>query len=134
MNAVSKTAGQNKRPAAAPLSAAAAEVERIRDCIARQYHPETIILFGSAASGRAGEGSDIDLLIIKRTNKPYFDRVLEVRRAIDTSRPVDILVLTPQEYEQALAEKRYLIVEEILPKGRTIYERPRTRRRRSRVA
>lgn len=111
-----------------------AEARRVCDRIARRYSPDKIILFGSVATGRAGEDSDIDLLVIKRTKKPYFDRVLEVRRAAATRRPLDVFVLTPPEFQQAIAERRYLLVKEILPKGRTIYERPRTRSRRSRVA
>ncbi len=131
---MSSTAREHHRRLASPRFTLSAEVARVRDSIVDQYDPDRIILFGSAATGAAREDSDIDLLIIKRTRKPYFDRVLDVRRAIDSPRRLDVFVLTPREYERAIAEKRYLIVEEILPKGRIIYERPRARRRRSRAA
>lgn len=110
------------------------DVGRIRDLIVRTYHPEKIILYGSAASGAARADSDIDLLIVKETSEPYFERVLKVQRALAAERTTDIIVLTPREYDTAIAENRYFLVKEILPKGETIYERSRTPRRRSRVA
>jgi predicted nucleotidyltransferase len=112
----------------------AEDIAYVRDAIVRSYKPEKIILFGSAASDQPREDSDLDLLIVKRTRKPYFDRVLEVCRAIHIWRSTDIIVLTPKELGQALLDNRYLLTKEILPKGKVIYERPRTQGRRSRVA
>jgi len=109
-------------------------VAGLRDQIARTYDPETIVLFGSTATGTARPDSDIDLLIIKNTKQPYFDRILELRRSINTARRIDAIVLTPQEYDRAIEENRYFLVKEILPNGLKIYERPRARHRRSRVA
>jgi predicted nucleotidyltransferase len=110
------------------------DIAYVRDRIVETYQPDKIVLFGSAATASARADSDLDLLVIKRTTAPYFDRVLEVRRALHLSRPVDVLVLTPEEYEKALADNRYLLTKEILPKGKVIYERPGTLRRRSGVA
>jgi len=117
-----------------PMGTLAEDIEYVRDRIVRAYRPEKIILFGSAASDRAREDSDLDLLIIKRTRKKYFDRVLEVIRAIHLWRSTDIFVLTPKEYDQALADNRYFLVEEILKHGKVIYERSESPRGRSRVA
>jgi predicted nucleotidyltransferase len=111
-----------------------ADIDRIRDKIVRDYAPEKIILFGSAAAGNARPDSDVDLLIVKRTSAPYFDRVLKVRRALAHERTIDIIVLTPAELEEAVRDNRYLVTQEILPKGVVLYERSRPRRRRSRVA
>ncbi len=99
------------------------EVAGLRGQIAERYDPETIVLFGSTATGHARPDSDIDLLIIKRTTKPYFDRIIELRRAIDTPRRVDAIVLTPQEYDRAIEENGYFLVKEILPTGQIVYQR-----------
>ena len=115
-------------------SSLSAEVRRVRDRIVETYSPERIILFGSHATGTALPDSDIDLLIIKRTRKPYLDRLLAVRLTLDWRTRADVMVLTPEELENAISEDRYFMVKEILPKGRVIYERPRTRRRHPRVA
>jgi uncharacterized protein len=45
--------------------------DRIQDfitAIAREFHPERIILFGSHARGDAGPDSDVDLLVLMRGN------------------------------------------------------------------
>jgi predicted nucleotidyltransferase len=102
--------------------------------LVRRYRPEKIVIFGSAAAGTADADSDIDLLIIKQTEDGYFDRVSKVHRLLDTSQPLDIFVLTPQELEKAVTENRYFVVEEILKKGRVIYERQSLRRGRQGMA
>ena len=123
-----------RRTEVRPMGTLAEDIEYVRDRIVRAYRPEKIILFGSTASDRAGEDSDLDLLIIKRTRKKYFDRVLQVVRSLKTWRPVDVFVLTPKEYDKRLADNRYFLVEEILKHGKVIYEHPKGPRGRSRVA
>jgi predicted nucleotidyltransferase len=91
--------------------------------LVRRYRPEKVILFGSAAAGTADADSDIDLLIIKQTDDGYFDRLGKVRRLLDTWQPLDVFVLTPSELQKVVAENRYFVVEEILRKGRVVYER-----------
>ncbi|MCS6951165.1 MAG: nucleotidyltransferase domain-containing protein, partial [bacterium] len=59
--------------------------------LVESYAPQKIILFGSYASGRAREDSDIDLLIVKDTQQPHLDRWREVKRLLrDRSRRVSI--------------------------------------------
>jgi predicted nucleotidyltransferase len=50
------------------------EMQRIVTQISHKYSPEKIILFGSLASGRAADASDIDLLVIKKTDKNPWQR------------------------------------------------------------
>lgn len=56
-------------------------LETLEDVVERRverYEPDRIILFGSHASGRAAEDSDIDLLVVKETNRRPIDRRVEV--------------------------------------------------------
>lgn len=99
------------------------EVFKITSQIVRGYNPEKIILFGSRASGKVQKGSDIDLLIIKDTNERYWDRVRKVIDSFDSWHPVDLFVLTPQELDRAISENRFMLTEEILPKGKVLYEK-----------
>jgi len=55
-------------------------VSQIVDKIVIEYQPKKIILFGSYAYGEPNEDSDIDLLIIKNTDKRPIDRWIEVKR------------------------------------------------------
>lgn len=54
-----------------------AESACILPIIIKKYKPEKIILFGSLATGKVHEWSDIDLAIIKETPLNYFERLLE---------------------------------------------------------
>jgi|FLYL01.1.fsa_nt_gi predicted nucleotidyltransferase len=99
------------------------DIAYVRDRIVEAYRPEKIILFGSAASGDAREDSDLDLLIIKRTEEPYFKRIREVNHAIHLWRSTDIIVLTPEEVDKGIRDNRFFLTKEVLAKGRVIYER-----------
>ena len=93
------------------------------DRILKGYKPKKVILFGSYAYGEPTEDSDIDLLIIKNTDKRPIDRWLEVKRLLrDISRilPVSPLIYTEKEIEQRLAIKDFFI-EEIFEKGEVLY-------------
>jgi len=75
-----------------------AEIDRIVRRIVDRFRPDRIVLFGSRAEGRAAPDSDADLLIVWRTDLPFYQRPPEIRRAI---RPhhlsLDLIVLTPEE-------------------------------------
>ena len=87
------------------------------------YDPERIILFGSHATGRAQEGSDIDLLILKESDRPPLDRRIEVERILsDRLVPLDLLVYTPQEVWDLYAAGSPFL-EEVLGYGRVLYMR-----------
>ena len=101
-----------------------AVVNKIRD----EYAPEKIVIFGSHASGQPTDDSDLDILVIRATEKRELDRVREVS-AILTPRdmPVDIFVKTPEEIERGLAEGNTFL-SSILSTGKVVYERERSQR------
>lgn len=85
----------------------------------KTYQPEKIILFGSYAYGKATQDSDVDLLVIKRTTKPFLERQKQVHLLLRTTTAVDVFVLTPKEFEKA---KNYnLFIKEAVETGRIIY-------------
>jgi predicted nucleotidyltransferase len=89
-----------------------------------QLQPEKIILFGSYAYGHPTPDSDVDLLVIMETTDPPTERFMKVARLLRPRLfPVDILVYTPQEIEEAL-EHHNIFIREIYTKGITLYERP----------
>jgi len=85
------------------------EIERINKQIIKMYSPEKIILFGSLARGEPKEDSDIDILVIKQSSKSKFDRVCELRRMLDYSIPLDLLVYTPEEIHTAMQQENDFI-------------------------
>jgi predicted nucleotidyltransferase len=91
--------------------------------IVQRLRPEKIILFGSYAYGAPTPDSDVDLLIIADLTGSAKERYLTVSDLLyPRPFPVDILVKTPQEVEQALQAGDFF-VREIVTKGRVVYER-----------
>lgn len=61
-----------------------------------------MILFGSRARGDHHEGSDVDLVLIKKTNRRFTDRIGEVLRLYTGKEPLEPLIYTPQEWKEML--------------------------------
>lgn len=97
-------------------------LDKILKSLKKKYNPEKIILFGSLASGKVGEWSDIDLLIVKNTRKNALERKKEVDNICDVNIAFDPIIFTPQEVKERLRWKDYFI-QEILNKGKLLYER-----------
>ena len=95
-------------------------LDRILEALKAHYHPEQVIVFGSLASGEIDEDSDIDLLIVKDTDKRFWDRIREVISICDYNVGVDFLVYTPDELSDA-AKNNPFVRDEILLKGKVIY-------------
>ena len=98
------------------------ELERIVQAIRDEYAPEKIVLFGSLATENVHEWSDIDLLVIKQTDKRPIDRTMELASLIKPKIGIDLFVYTPEEYELLLKE-RYSFILNILKTGKTVYEK-----------
>ena len=99
------------------------ELHRIMEILIREHEPEKLILFGSAAQGEIHEWSDLDLVVIKRTDKPLLERIEEVLRLVRPKVGLDVLVYTPEEMEDLIAERRGFVLDEIIYKGAVAYER-----------
>jgi predicted nucleotidyltransferase len=98
------------------------ELQRLIEILRREVDPERIILFGSLATGEIGPWSDIDLVIVMRTDQPFIERLHTIRRLLQPRVATDLLVYTPEEFEQ-LARERPFVREEILAKGVLLYAR-----------
>lgn len=85
----------------------------------KAYQPQKIILFGSRATGTSSEDSDYDIVLVKDTNQPFHERVIEARRLLRTTMPVDLFVFTPIELEKN--KTRNLLIAEILSTGKVVY-------------
>jgi predicted nucleotidyltransferase len=101
------------------------ELHRMVETLIREYEPEKLILFGSAAQGELHEWSDLDLVVIKRTDKPLLERIEEVLRLVRPKVGLDVLVYTPEEMESLIGERRVFVLDEIIYKGAVAYERRR---------
>jgi predicted nucleotidyltransferase len=91
--------------------------------IVEKLDPEKIVLFGSYAYGEPNQDSDVDLFIIQETTLRHAERTVEVSELIlPRPFPIDIIVKTPAEVDDALRRKDFFI-SEIVDSGRILYER-----------
>ena len=75
-----------------------------------------IVLFGSLAEGRAVPNSDADVLILlKKDDRPIFDRISEYLEKFDIGFPVEVFPYTVDE--------RNPIVENALKRGIVLFKR-----------
>jgi HEPN domain-containing protein/predicted nucleotidyltransferase len=103
-----------------------ATLEAIVERLVTGYDPDRIILFGSHAAGDARGDSDVDLLIVKQTDKRPIDRRIEVERLLgDRSIPLDMIVYTPEELRRLFAAGSPF-VEAVIEHGRVLYMRKAT--------
>ncbi len=94
--------------------------------IAQEFHPERIVLFGSQARGAAGEGSDVDLLVILPFEGKPAAKAAEIRLKVRPGFPVDLIVRTPEKVRERLAMGDTFL-REILQTGTVLYEADHSR-------
>lgn len=91
--------------------------------IVKACDPEKIILFGSHATGHAGPGSDVDLLVVTRKGETKRRQAGILYQALwNVGVPKDIVVVRPEEFERY----RDVVGTVIYPaarEGRVLYER-----------
>ena len=102
------------------------DIEKLVGEIARQFKPDRIVLFGSHANGTATADSDVDLLVVMPTPKRCMDQAIEIRRALSHTFGLDLLVRTPQQVEERVAQGDFFLTE-ILATGAVLYERAHAR-------
>ena len=101
--------------------------DRLREVIVSRIvsvaKPEKIILFGSRARGTAHPDSDIDLLVIARSDQPRYRRAAPIYGALsDILAPMDILVYSPQEVEEWTAVPQAFVTTAVR-QGTVLYEK-----------
>lgn len=94
----------------------------VKEALVSKYHPEKIILFGSLAKGKVSEATDIDLLIVKETQKPYNDRLRDVVSICDYNVGIDFMIYNPEELKE-LSKTNSFVRNEIIKKGEVIYDK-----------
>jgi len=114
----------NKRRVRRPASGALIPHRRIHaycQAVARQFHPQKILLFGSYAYGRPTAHSDVDLLVILPFHGNDVSKAIQIRSRFDTPFPLDLLVRKPDFIARRLRE-RDMFIELVMTRGRVLYE------------
>jgi predicted nucleotidyltransferase len=98
-----------------------AEIEALALEIAREFHPDRIVLFGSHAYGRPRADSDVDLLVLMPFEGKSVSKACEILRKTQPRFGVDLLVRRPEDVERRLALGDFFL-REVMEKGRVLYE------------
>jgi len=96
------------------------ELDRAVRLLRDEYGASVVLLFGSAATSTIHEWSDLDLVVIKETERRFLDRIKDVIALVQPRVGMDIIIYTPQEFAQLIKERAF-VREEILAKGKVLY-------------
>ena len=100
------------------------KLQQVTRRIVEVFDPQRIIVFGSYAYGQPTSDSDVDLLIVMESNERPATRATQVSKLLRPRPfPMDIMVRTPEEIQQRLEMGDYFI-QEIIERGKLLYERP----------
>jgi predicted nucleotidyltransferase len=91
--------------------------------IVDRFHPQKIVLFGSYAYGQPHPESDIDLLVIMKTDLRESQQALQIRQYLNPLFGLDILVYPPAKIKQRLSWGDSFL-REIIERGIILYESP----------
>jgi predicted nucleotidyltransferase len=81
---------------------------------------EKIILFGSLSGGKVHRSSDIDLVVVRESDQRFLDRLDELYQAVKPNYGIDLLVYTPEEFEEMSVTNPFL--KRAVKEGRLLYE------------
>jgi predicted nucleotidyltransferase len=96
-------------------------IEAYCRAVAREFHPQKIVLFGSYAYGNPTADSDVDLLVILPFRGNDISKAVQIRSRFDTPFPMDLIVRKPDFIAERLRE-RDMFIELVMKRGRVIYE------------
>jgi len=96
-------------------------VDEIVERIVNDFDPKMVVIFGSVANRTAKNGSDLDIFVVMDTELSYYRRAPAIlRKLLDVPIPMDILVVTPEEFE-ANKDNDISFMSEILKTGKVAY-------------
>ena len=61
---------------------------------------ERVVLFGSYARGKANLRTDLDLIVVMASQRPFLERMAELYGRLKAGIDLDFLVYTPKEWEK----------------------------------
>ena len=96
-------------------------VDTVVDRIVNDFDPRLVVVFGSVANRTAKDDSDLDIFVVMDTELSYHRRATAIHlKLLDISLPMDIIAVTPEEYE-ANKDNEASFMSEILSTGKVVY-------------
>ncbi len=98
------------------------EISSLVKPILQKYQIQKAILFGSFAKGRQTQKSDVDLILIQKTEERYFKRFEGILSDLYTKirgRDIEGFIYTPEEMTR-IGDR--IFIKQALQEGKVIYE------------
>lgn len=90
----------------------------VRTILARHEHLfRRAYVYGSVTRGRQDAGSDVDLVLVRETSLPFFDRLREVFDLVDELGRADLLIYTEEEVSRLRGEPGRYFLKDIFASG-----------------
>lgn len=74
-------------------------------------------VYGSVVRGQQEEWSDVDLVLVRNTERGFFDRIREVMAMVSELGAVDLLIYTPDELKELVEKRKNAFLADVLAKG-----------------
>jgi predicted nucleotidyltransferase len=74
-------------------------------------------VFGSVARGEADEASDVDVVLVRETQREFFDRIRDVFDLVFALGRADMLIYTPQELAELTGEEPSFFLQNVVREG-----------------
>ena len=112
------------QPVKLPRRLARNQIKILCSEIAREFHPDKIVLFGSHAYGDPRPESDVDLLVVMPfEGSPFRQAAVILGHVVQAVgiMPLDLLVRTSQQVQERM-QMGDGFMREIIERGRVMYE------------
>jgi predicted nucleotidyltransferase len=94
------------------------DLNEVRSCLSLHRHLfEEAYLYGSVACGAEDEHSDVDLVLIRDTSLPFFDRIREVFDLVFALGRADLMIYTDRERWEILDGPGRYFMKDVFQKG-----------------
>jgi len=97
------------------------DIQELANRIAREFHPQRIILFGSHAFGSPKPDSDVDLMVVAPYRGKSWEMATRIRGRVEPTFPLDLLVRSPEQVNERVALGDPFLTE-VVQCGKVLYE------------
>ena len=70
-----------------------------------------VIAFGSVARGESDAWSDLDLIVVAETDRPFVERFKDFAGLYDVCSSLDLLIYTPAELDRKIADENTIVTQ-----------------------
>lgn len=99
------------------------ELKSLFEPVLSKTTAQKVYLFGSMARGTADEYSDVDLVIVADTERPFVERFKDFMDLLKVSpAAIEMIVYTQDEFHRMYEQNNGFILN-VIEKGKILYER-----------